>query len=572
MRRRITLTTLLIAAAAILISNLVGVVIYRQREVEVARTTLQDMLSLLDAQSRITQPEELLAQYERAGVDERLTVIGRDGAVLVDSEGDPSSMPNHSHRPEVEQALASGWGEDQRSSETTGVPTLYVAKRLTDSMVARLAYPLSTVYALAWNGVIGFIAAGLAALVLASLLAARLARRELAPLDFIRDSLQRVADGQPRPEGDEEYQADDELRPILRYIDRLVARLAADLDAIRAERDKTSLVLDCMGEGLVLLDREGGILAINRAARAFLDIPEDAVGSLLLLTSRQPVRQAIQAALGEGTPAVLDLPPQDGRWIRLFLSPVADRTYDGAAVGLSLLFSDVTQVKQAEAIRSDFTANVSHELKTPLTSIKGFSDMLSSGMVTEEADRKRFLTMIGVEADRLIALINDILELSELEAASIPQERGSSDLLAVARSAAELLAPMARERGISLSVEGEACLAALPEARLKELILNLAENALKYNREGGSVTITSDREGSIARLTVADTGIGIPEECQGRVFERFYRVDKGRSRQSGGTGLGLAIVKHITALYGGTLRLTSAPGRGTTIVVLLPPA
>lgn len=226
--------------------------------------------------------------------------------------------------------------------------------------------------------------------------------------------------------------------------------------------------------------------------------------------------------------------------------------------------------EKLENVRSEFAANVSHELKTPLTSIKGFTDMLASGMVTDPADRQRFYTMIGVEVDRLMELINDLLKLSELENVAMPRPDDRAEVLAVCRSAAESLAALAGERGVTLAVTGEEAAAAIPPARLREVALNLMENGLKYTEKGGTVTATVGWEGDRAVLTVADNGIGIPEEAKERVFERFYRVDKGRTRQTGGSGLGLSIVKHITLLYGGSLKLDSTLGKGTVITVSLP--
>lgn len=228
--------------------------------------------------------------------------------------------------------------------------------------------------------------------------------------------------------------------------------------------------------------------------------------------------------------------------------------------------------EKLENVRSEFAANVSHELKTPLTSIKGFTDMLVSGMVTDPADQKRFYTLIGVEVDRLMELINDLLKLSELENVAMPRPDDRAEVLSVCRNAAESLAVLAEERGVSLMVKGEETTAAIPPARLREVALNLMENGLKYTEKGGTVTVTVGREGDRAVLTVADNGIGIPEEARDRVFERFYRVDKGRARQAGGSGLGLAIVKHITQLYNGILKLDSEVGKGTAVTISLPPA
>lgn len=227
--------------------------------------------------------------------------------------------------------------------------------------------------------------------------------------------------------------------------------------------------------------------------------------------------------------------------------------------------------EKLQSSRSEFTANVTHELKTPLTSIKGFADMLSAGMVKDPEDEKRFITMIGVEADRLIQLINDVLKLSELESVAISQPNEAAELLSVAQDVADLLRPTAED--VTIAVEGTECWGNISPGRLREVVMNLASNAVKYNVPGGNVTITvGTAEERRVFVRVADTGIGIPEEAQPHVFERFYRVDKGRSKKAGGTGLGLAIVKHITVLYGGTLDLKSQVGEGTTITVTLPAA
>lgn len=227
---------------------------------------------------------------------------------------------------------------------------------------------------------------------------------------------------------------------------------------------------------------------------------------------------------------------------------------------------------RASQIRTDFTANVSHELKTPLTSIKGFADMLTGGMVHDEESKMRFVTMISVEADRMISLINDILMISELETLPITQPIEHTEALPVAFEVAELLSSAAEDAGVSIRVSGNGGSVPVERRRLRELLVNLMENAVKYNERGGSVNVTVAETGTVTSISVEDTGIGIPAEHQDRVFERFYRVDKGRSKKTGGTGLGLAIVKHIAALYGGELTLRSVPGEGTAITVSFPGA
>ena len=575
MKKRLIGATLITVVAALLISNAVGIWMFRSREMDTARDTLHALLVLMDAQSAITDPEGLTDQFRQAAPGKRLTIIDTNGTVLSDTESNPDDLDNHSSRPEVEQAQATGWGETTRYSDTLGTTMFYVAKQFADGMVGRAAMPLSSIDSLVWNGVWAFLIASLVAILLALVLARRSAARVLEPLGVVSNTLQGVLDGTHTPTLDA-YRADDELRPILRYIDKLVERLGSYIQEITGERDKVNLILDCMDEGFLLLDEQGNILASNRAARALFGVPEgEENGSILVFIHSRRIKEAIRETRQKKSAVVLDVDDPSllhGRSLRMFLSPVSGRQYEGESVGTSILISDVTELKKAEGIRSEFTANVSHELKTPLTSIKGFTDMLSSGMVTSAEDQKRFLTMIGVEVDRLIELINDILKLSELESVTIEQCQESADALAAAQEVAQLLAPNAEQAQVTVQVSGESVPAAISYGRLKELLLNLVENGIKYNEPGGAVDISVEKVDTFVRLTVSDTGIGIPEEAQDRVFERFYRVDKGRARKNGGTGLGLAIVKHIAALYGGRVTLDSTLGKGSTFRVVLPQA
>ena len=573
MKKRIIGATLLTVVFALLISNVVGILMFRSREMDAARSTLQELLELMDAQSAITEPEALMEQFHAAAPDKRLTIIDTDGTVLADTDADASQLEDHNSRPEVIDAERSGWGEAARHSDTLGTSMFYVAKRFADGMIGRAAMPLSSINSLVMSGVWGFLIASIAALLLAFLLSRRTANRIITPLNSVGGALQGVLDGKKTP-GLEDIQADDELRPILRYIDKLMDQLGGYIQSITAERDKVSLILDCMDEGLILLDEEGKVLAINRAARILFGFPEGGEqedGALLLTRSRR-LREAIHDCQEKHSSIMLDVDAltEDARSLRLFVSPVSGRQYEGQPVGTSILVSDVTELKKAEGIRSEFTANVSHELKTPLTSIKGFTDMLSSGMVTSPADQKRFITMIGVEVDRLIDLINDILKLSELESVAIDQTEERSAVLDAARETASLLEPSAKAAGVTLAVEGEPATVAVPMSRLKELLFNLVGNGIKYSENGGMVTTRIHVQDGKAVISVEDHGIGIPEEDQSRVFERFYRVEKGRARKNGGTGLGLAIVKHITQLYGGTVSLESQVGKGSTFTVILP--
>lgn len=575
MKKKLIFSTLLIVLAALLVSNAAGCWFLYEQERRDSTQSLRELLILMDSQSQITNADSAAEQFHQAAPDKRLTIITPDGTVLVDTKADADQLEDHANRPEVITALSTGWGADVRSSDTVGVPMLYVAKKFTDGMIGRASMPLSSIESLVWRSVTGFLIASAVALLLSLLLARRMAQKVLEPLNAVGGALTGVLSGASTTTLDA-FRGDDELRPILRYIDKLVERLSGSIHNLTVERDKVNLILDCMDEGFLLLDEDGGLLASNRAARNLFGVPEDSsdAAGLLVLTRSRRLREATEQCHRQKSPVMLDVDdlPLPGRSLRFFLSPVSGRQYEGENVGTSILISDVTELKAAERIRADFTANVSHELKTPLTSIKGFTDMLSSGMVTSAEDQKRFSSLIGVEVDRLIALINDILKLSELESLTMEQGEESAPVLATAQEVRELLDLKAKESDITFTVEGEECSAAISAPRLKEVILNLAENGLKYNRPGGHLTITVTPGTNQVTLQVADTGLGIPAEDQARVFERFYRVDKGRCRKDGGTGLGLAIVKHIVALYHGSIELKSQVDVGSTFSITLPKA
>lgn len=575
MKKRLIGATLLTVLVALLVSGAMGVWVFHQREMAAARQNLRELLMVMDAQSAVTDPQRLAQQFHLAAPDKRLTVIAADGTVYADTEADPGEMENHADRSEVRAAGAAGWGETIRPSETVGEKLFYVAKRFADGMVGRASMPIASIESIVWNSMGGFFIAMVVALVLALALAGGMARLVLRPLNAVGDALQGVMEGGEGHSDLSRYDQDDEVRPLLRYIDKLVERLESYIENIRTERDKVNLILECMDEGLLLLDERGNVLAINGSAKRLFGVGEEtSVNSVLLLTRSRRLRAALRRVQETGEGVVLDMedPAFGKRSLRMFLTPVSGRQFEGEKVGCSMLISDVTELKRAEGIRSEFTANVSHELKTPLTSIKGFTDMLTGGMVVDDEDRQRFLTMIGVEADRLIDLINDILKLSELEEAAIDRQGEESAVLSTAREVEALLRPTAGEAEITLSVTGEEAMVALPRGRLKELLLNLMENGIKYGERGGRVDVTVRGAGERVQIVVEDNGIGIPPEAQARVFERFYRVDKGRARKDGGTGLGLAIVKHMVQLYGGTLALESTPGQGSTFTITLPRA
>ena len=480
----------------------------------------------------------------------RLTWIAADGAVLYDARADEQTMENHAQREEVRAALESGVGESERWSVTLLQKTFYRAQRLSDGSVLRISMSRATMALLIMGMLQPILVVALLALALAFWLAGRLSRRIVEPLNAL---------DLDHPLENQTY---DEIAPLLRRISQQSGQINAQLRQLQQKQDEFDQVTASMNEGLVLLDGRGSILSINPAARKLFHAGEFAVGRDFLTVERgREISGAIAGAVQSGRSEVSM--EREGRIYQIDASRIES---DGKTAGIVLLVFDVTEKTEAERSRREFTANVSHELKTPLTGILGSSEMIESGMVKAE-DMPRFAGHIHTEAARLLALIEDIIRLSQLdEGVELPRER--VDLAAIAEEAAGQLQEKAEQSGVSLQLQLEKCpLLGIPRL-FHEIVYNLTENAIKYNVPGGSVTIRVTRDGL---LTVSDTGIGIPPEHQARVFERFYRVDKSHSKAIGGTGLGLSIVKHAAAYLGADIALKSEPGKGTAVTVRFAP-
>lgn len=479
----------------------------------------------------------------------RLTWIGTDGEVLYDAEADEQTMENHAAREEVREAMRSGMGTSTRYSSTLLEKTVYCARRLDDGSVLRISVSTASMAVLVMGMVQPICIAAAVVLALALLLARRLARRIVEPLE-------RLDLDNPL-----ENQTYDELAPLLTRISQQRRQIDGQLHALEQKTAEFEQITNSMNEGLVLLNEGGVIVSINPAARRLFHAPEEAAGMLFLDIERSRLLDAsIENAMRTGR-AEVNL-EREGREYQIDLSRIGSGS---TAAGVVLLIFDITERAYAERMRREFTANVSHELKTPLTAILGSSELLQNGMVKAE-DMPRFVGHIHAEAARLLLLIEDILRLSQLdEGAELPRE--TVDLGAVAGETVQQLQKKAEEYQVTLRVQAEPCPMRSVSRLVREIMGNLTENAIKYNVPGGSVDVSLRREGTDAILTVSDTGIGIPPEYQGRVFERFYRVDKSHSRQTGGTGLGLSIVKHACAYLGAAIELQSEPDRGTTVCV-----
>ncbi len=496
--------------------------------------------------------EQLASPYRFASVaDCRLTWIAADGKVLFDTHVPAAEMENHADRAEVREAMAEGESGGVRYSETLTERTLYYAQRLTDGTILRISISQLTVFALAMGMLQPILLTAIIAAILSALLAHRMAKSIVAPLNRL---------DLDRPLENDAYE---ELSPLLGRIHQQYRQIEAQLRELRRKTEEFEQITENMSEGLVLLDRKGVILSINPAARTIFHASSACVGQDFLVVDRDhEINLAIQTALEGGHSEVRAM--RNDREVQFDISRI---TADGAAAGTVLLAFDVTEQAAAERSRREFTANVSHELKTPLQSIMGSAELLENGLVKQE-DVPQFVGVIRTEAARLVTLVEDIIHLSQLDEGIAPAKE-QVNLLELARSAASALREQAEKRHISLSVTGESAKISGVRGFLYEMLYNLIDNAIKYNIDGGKVEVAVSAGDTAITVSVKDTGIGIPPEYQARVFERFFRVDKSRSKASGGTGLGLSIVKHIAQYHHAEIRLQSGIGRsGTNIEVL----
>lgn len=495
--------------------------------------------------------ENLLESFNLGKTNSRITLINPTGKVIFDSHTNPEKMANHADRTEVIQAAKTGTGEAARVSDIIGEKTFYHAVRLNDGWVIRLAATTDSVYAVFIKILPYLVLMGLIVFTLCAILAYRLTQKIVQPIYSI---------DLEQPKDDHGYS---ELAPLLLRINEQNRLIKAQIDSIASERDTINTIIGNMREGLVLLDRNSKILAVNDSALSLLGVPSGNFQgqNFWVLTRNITLGNSMEKALaGNHNDGIFSM---DERNYHFFASPVYENNEINGAI---LLLFDVTEEQRTEKIRKEFSANVSHELKTPLTSISGYAEIIESGMATGD-DVKGFAGKIKDEASRLLTLINDIIKLSQLDEAQGEKHFEPVNLLSAADIAAKRLQPLAEEHQVKVTVGGDSEVVKGEEIMIEEMIYNLIENSIKYNKPNGQVNVNVAEKDENVVLSVSDTGIGIPEDHHDRVFERFYRVAKSHSKKIGGTGLGLAIVKHIAQFHGAKLSLKSRENEGTTITV-----
>lgn len=559
MTKRIFGGAFMVSLIAILSAVALVLGIAYNKEQDVFRTQLEQQAMLLAATMDSTDPATDVKSLEKLSSDihgtfeNRITYIDADGTVLYDNKADISTMENHLNREEVVAAKNSGTGTAVRTSYTISEMSVYCARVIGYGCVVRVSGTMDTVFArmagMWWEILLVIIATALVSVGVAALVA-RVIVKPINSIDL------------KNPDISEIY---GEIAPLLHRITEQNHEIDLKIAELTRSRKEFSLITENMSEGFIITDSRTEVLSYNTAA---LDILGSGFTgdsrSVLVLNRSEAFRNAVESALnGKRCEANLNI---SEKIYQVIATPVMT---DGTVSGAVIIILDVTEKESREELRREFTSNVSHELKTPLTTIYGISDMLVGGIVKPE-DVTGFAKNIRDEAGRLITLIQDIIKLSQLDENTFTDRAEKTDLFAVAEIAAERLAPAAEKKHVTISVTGEKAEYTGITSVLEEIVYNLIDNAVKYNKQGGraDVDVRSDEDNVV--ITVSDTGIGIPAESIDRIFERFYRVDKSHSRTIGGTGLGLSIVKHGVLLHGGTISVKSTEGCGTTFTLTLP--
>ena len=485
--------------------------------------------------------------------DSRITYVDESGKVIYDNEADVESMDNHGHRKEIREAEINGEGADERMSSTLSEKTMYYAVRLENGNVLRVSSNQASVWMLLLQLLPPFVAVLILMLLLSGVFASRLSGKVVEPLNGLD------------LEHPEENDAYDEVQPLLSKIGRQSRQIRLQLEAARRQQKEFSIITENMQEGLLVIDRYTMVLSVNSSVGKLLKVKEVKTGeSVYLLNRTEEFRSVVGQVLeGKHENKILRL---DGSEIQVIANPV---TRENKTEGAVILLVDVTEKVEREQLRREFSANVSHELKTPLTSISGFAEIMQDGFVKDE-DVKVFAGRIYKEAQRLIRLVGDVIRISRLDEGGLPYQWEKLDLYSLTHDIFSTLHEAAEKQEVHMYMEGGSTVLDTVPTIMEEVLYNVCDNAVKYNRRGGEVFVRLKDGEDAVRVNVRDTGIGIPKEDQERIFERFYRVDKSHSREIGGTGLGLSIVKHGVKTLNGRLWLNSEPGQGTEIIMEFP--
>ena len=561
MKKRIYRNMCLVTLVAILFSAILTSFLYYQNLEKQMRQELVTEAKYLEAGMDLSGEYYLtnITKIMNSSNRNRITWVAADGTVLFDNMADASTMENHKDRPEIQMALSSGSGRESRMSSTLSEQTFYYALRLEDGSVIRVANTTRSALAGSMAMLPALGGAAVLIMVLSMILAERQTREIVKPINEL---------DLDHPDSGRLY---DELAPLVGKVERQQRTICQQMDTLRTKQREFTAITENMSEGFLVVGKQGEVASYNTSALKILDVeipvPEERTpGSLNILNFNRSheFRIAVDEALaGHHHEENLKI---GTRMYQIIANPVTEKQNVTGAV---IVILDITEREEREDLRREFSANVSHELKTPLTSISGYAEIMKNGLVKPE-DMKRFSENIYQEAQRMITLIGDIIKLSQLDENRVELEKQAVDLYPIAQSVVSRLKERASQAKVALEIRGEGQIIEGTSQILDEMIYNLCDNGIKYNKAGGHVNVTVGSRQGCPFVSVEDNGIGIPEEDQKRVFERFYRVDKSHSRQIGGTGLGLSIVKHGAIYHNAKVEMESTPGRGTSITIVFP--
>ena len=488
------------------------------------------------------------------GMDTRITWVASDGEVVYDNQVDITTMDNHSDRKEIKDALISSSGKSTRYSSTLSEKRVYQAQRLSDGSVIRISYVQKTIFMLIFGMIQPILILIILALGLAGFLAYRLSKQIIEPLEQI---------DLDNPDESVVYE---EMAPFVRKIIYQNSQIAQTMDILKAQQDEFKLITENMQEGFIVVDRDSKILSHNTSALRIFNAEQNVENKKVLMINRTHEFQEMvnQALSGVHIERII---PIGERIYNIYINPVfADSEENKSVAGAVIIATDVTEREQREELRREFSANVSHELKTPLTSISGIAEIIKSGIV-EAKDVPEFAEKIYDEAKRLITLVEDIIKLSQLDESGLNMAKEDVNLYGLCGEVVKQLTPVAELNNVSIELEGSTAFIYGVKPVIREMIFNLCDNGIKYNKDGGSVLVSVEDTAEETLVSVKDTGIGIPIDQQDRIFERFYRVDKSHSKEIGGTGLGLSIVKHGALIHGARIKVESVPNQGTSVTI-----
>lgn len=491
----------------------------------------------------VSDPLKYLNSLKLSDIEDRVTYIAVDGTVLLDNYSDPKLMENHANRPEFIQARKSGHGLATRYSKTIREKTYYYAVELSDGSVLRVSKTINSIYGIFFSVIPIIGLAVLLVILFSNLIASRLTKRIVEPINAMNFGFY------------------DELSPFARTIENQRKLIQEQLSSLENKANTIKTITEGMKEGLLLIDHEAIVLSANQSAITYLNGKFELFEGKNILELTRDVRfiGGVKTALAGKSTEITAV--YQNKTVQVFFNPVLQ-------VGAIVLFLDISEKANIEKIRREFSANVSHELKTPLTTISGYAEMMESGMVKAE-DIHQFSGKIKSESTRMINLVEDIIHLSEFDEDNIEKSFQTFDLLDLTKEVSDRLTTLAQEKSVTINVVGESFKLTANQRMIDELLYNLIVNGIKYNKLNGSVSVYLSKVDEGAKIVVSDTGIGIPVEHSDRIFERFYRVDQSRSKKTGGTGLGLSIVKHVAQFHGGYAKLTSEVGKGSSVEVLI---